>query len=177
MRYPPTCSIHRQPVKSMSLVEIPWCHRVCLRMRKRSHWRFQPSGIPFKVSLNSYTRGAGNQWLQWSRKLFFACRTCCPAGLQRSVSDTTYLLVSMALHLLYKYIQMIKTPPWNDMYPDYWCPVPLIYLFGDTLRLDFQRLLHLPIQIPDGVSNDVWVSLLNIYLWTLFYTPELYCDM
>ncbi len=28
----------------------------------------------------------------------------------------------------------IKTPPCNDMCPDYWCPVPLIYLFGDTLK-------------------------------------------
>ncbi len=33
------------------------------------------------------------------------------------------------LQLLYKYIQMIKTLPCNDMCPNHWCPVSLIYLF------------------------------------------------
>ncbi len=34
------------------------------------------------------------------------------------------------------YMTMIdKTPPCNDMCPDHSCPVPLIYLFSDTLKI------------------------------------------
>ncbi len=60
-----------------------------------------------KVSLNSFSRGAGNQW-----------------------SERMPLFVWLAQAT----IQIIKTPLCNDMCPNHWSQVPLIYLFSSTLK-------------------------------------------
>ncbi len=73
-----------------------------------------------KVSLNSFTRSAGNQWLE-----------CMP------------LFVWLG-----QVIRADKVPPCNDMCPNYWSQgPPLIYLFSSTLTLS---VLCARIRIPAG---------------------------
>ncbi len=55
----------------------------------------------FKVSLNSFSKGAGNQWPE-----------CMPL-----------------------FVWLIRTQPCNDMCPNHWFEVPLIYLFSSTLNI------------------------------------------
>ncbi len=75
--------------------------------------------IPFKVSLNRYTRSGGNQ-LSECMPLFVWLWQAIRAALKPS-------------RPLNKYIKIIKTLPCNDMGPNHWSQVPLIYLFSSTL--------------------------------------------
>ena len=78
-----------------------------------------------KVSLNSFSRGAGNQWSD-----------CMPLFVWLGQVIRPALKPSRQICSNHKDVL-----PCNDMSPNHWSQIPLIYLFSSTLRSILEKKL------------------------------------